>query len=147
MKGREPRKGKRGTARLTWESKPKKALLPKEITLEPNELVIPNPSHRTEPPAPLLKDKRSTNRFIWGDNLPAMEALLKEGYGGTVELIYIDPPFGSKADYSHRLKVEGVEIERRAYTDNWAGGSRHAATEAKAHEKAPYREWEDIRPL
>jgi hypothetical protein len=116
-------KRKRDTACLTWDSKPESALSPEKPALEAYELVIPNPSNRMEAcTTPCLKDKGSPNRLIWGDNLIAMETLLKQGYEGAVDLIYIDPPFGSKADYSHRLRVEGVKIERTAYTDTWAGG-------------------------
>jgi DNA modification methylase len=114
---------------LTWDSKPKRALHPKRVGLEAAELVMPNPSHRPiqapetgDPPSHPLKGKNSANRLIWGDNLTAMEALVNEGYEGSVELIYIDPPFVSKTDYTHRLKVKGVVIERRAYTDTWASG-------------------------
>lgn len=52
------------------------------------------------------------NRLIWGDNLLAMQALLAQGYEGQVQLIYIDPPFDSKADYSHRLTLGGEEITK-----------------------------------
>jgi adenine-specific DNA-methyltransferase len=49
-----------------------------------------------------------TNRLIYGDNLMAMAALLAgdentPSLRGKVDLIYIDPPFDSKADY--RTKV------------------------------------------
>jgi DNA modification methylase len=118
-----PIKGKRDTACLTWDSKSDRGLSLKKPVLDAYELVIPNPSNHMEArTTPSGKDKGSPNRLIWGDNLIAMEALLKEDYEGKVDLIYIDPPFGSKADYSHRLNVEGVEIERKAYTDTWAGG-------------------------
>src|SRR3546814_133933 len=45
-----------------------------------------------------------TNRLIYGDNLLAMAALLAgdedtPSLRGKVDLIYIDPPFDSKADY------------------------------------------------
>ncbi|MFQ5964785.1 MAG: site-specific DNA-methyltransferase [Candidatus Scalinduaceae bacterium] len=70
------------------------------------------------------------NRLIWGDNLLAMQALLAQGYEGKINLIYIDPPFDSKADYSHKMTIEGNEftkepsvIERLAYKDTWAGGT------------------------
>src|SRR3546814_13747967 len=55
------------------------------------------------------------NRLIYGDNLLAMAALLA-GDGDTpslrskVDLIYIDPPFDSKADY--RTTVTLPEIRR-----------------------------------
>ena len=39
------------------------------------------------------------NRLIQGDNLQAMRHLLATGYGGRVDLIYIDPPFWSGDDY------------------------------------------------
>ncbi|MEW6358546.1 MAG: site-specific DNA-methyltransferase [Planctomycetota bacterium] len=59
-----------------------------------------------------------------------MQALLAQGYEGKINLIYIDPPFDSKADYSHRMTIEGNEftkepsvIERLAYKDTWAGGT------------------------
>jgi adenine-specific DNA-methyltransferase len=70
------------------------------------------------------------NRLIWGDNLLAMQALLSQGYEGRTNLIYIDPPFDSKADYSHKMVIEGNEftkepsvIERLAYKDTWAGAA------------------------
>ena len=85
-------------------------------------------------------DKQKMNRLIWGDNLLAMQALLAQGYEGKINLIYIDPPFDSKADYSHKIKLpssvipaeagihnleitkEPSVIERLAYKDTWAGG-------------------------
>ena len=70
------------------------------------------------------------NRLIWGDNLLAMQALLAQGYEGKINLIYIDPPFDSKADYSHKMMIEGNDftkqpsvIERLAYKDTWTGGT------------------------
>lgn len=54
------------------------------------------------------KDDHWNNRLIYGDNLLAMAALLagdaqNPSLRGCVDLIYIDPPFDSKADY--RTKV------------------------------------------
>ena len=45
------------------------------------------------------------NKIFWGDNLQVMSHLLKK-YRGQVDLIYIDPPFDSKADY--KKKIEGT---------------------------------------
>lgn len=76
-----------------------------------------------------------TNRLIYGDNLHAMAALLAgdedaPGLRGKVDLIYIDPPFDSKADYRTRVQLPGVEIEQRptvieqfAYSDTWSEGT------------------------
>lgn len=66
------------------------------------------------------------NKLFWGDNKQVLAHLLKE-YRGKVDLIYIDPPFDSKADYIKKVKingqkVEGVEqsvIEEMQYTDMW----------------------------
>jgi len=42
-----------------------------------------------------------TNKLIWGDNLLVMGALL-EKFAGKIDLIYIDPPFATGADFSFR---------------------------------------------
>lgn len=66
------------------------------------------------------------NKLFWGDNKQVLAHLLKE-YRGEVDLIYIDPPFDSKADYVKKIKLngqklQGVEqnvIEQMQYTDIW----------------------------
>jgi site-specific DNA-methyltransferase (adenine-specific) len=66
------------------------------------------------------------NKLFWGDNKQVLAHLLKE-YRGKVDLIYIDPPFDSKADYIKKIKlngqkIEGVEqgvLEEMQYTDMW----------------------------
>lgn len=53
------------------------------------------------------KDKNGwLNKIFWGDNLQVMGHLLKE-YRGKVDLIYIDPPFDSKADYKKKIELKG----------------------------------------
>ena len=76
-----------------------------------------------------------TNRLIYGDNLLAMAALLAgdehtPSQRGKVDLIYIDPPFDSKADYRTKVELPGVELEQRptvieqfAYSDTWSDGT------------------------
>ena len=72
------------------------------------------------------KDAKDFNKLFWGDNLQVLSHLLKE-YRGKVDLIYIDPPFDSKADYVKKVKVKGEQIEGEAqsvieeaqYTDIW----------------------------
>ncbi|MDP6550107.1 MAG: hypothetical protein QF659_08550 [Dehalococcoidia bacterium] len=48
------------------------------------------------------------NKLIWGDNLLVMGSLL-EKFAGKIDLIYIDPPFATGADFSFpaRLLVSG----------------------------------------
>ena len=72
------------------------------------------------------KGAKDFNKLFWGDNLQVLSHLLKE-YRGAVDLIYIDPPFDSKADYVKRVqlrgeKVEGLQqglLEEKQYTDIW----------------------------
>ncbi len=76
-----------------------------------------------------------TNRLIYGDNLLAMAALLAgdehtPSLRGMVDLIYIDPPFDSKADYRTKVNLPGVELEQKptvieqfAYSDTWSDGT------------------------
>lgn len=77
------------------------------------------------------------NRLIYGDNLFVMSALLngddKTGLPsmrGAIDLIYIDPPFDSKADYRTKITLPTGDIEARpavidqfAYSDTWKNGT------------------------
>ena len=66
------------------------------------------------------------NKLFWGDNLQVLSHLLKE-YRGEIDLIYIDPPFDSKADYIKKVKIRGQKVEgqqkslleEKQYTDIW----------------------------
>lgn len=65
------------------------------------------------------------NKIFWGDNLQVMSHLLKN-YRGQIDLIYIDPPFDSKADYKKKIKLKGKEVtndsnafEEKQYGDIW----------------------------
>jgi DNA modification methylase len=65
------------------------------------------------------------NKIFWGDNLQVMSHLLRE-FRGKVDLIYIDPPFDSKADYKKSISIKGAPVatdhsafEERQYTDIW----------------------------
>ena len=66
------------------------------------------------------------NKIFWGDNKQVLSHLLKD-YRGEVDLIYIDPPFDSKADYVKKVKLKGQQVngveqsvlEEMQYTDIW----------------------------
>ena len=66
------------------------------------------------------------NKIFWGDNLQVMSHLLKK-YRGKIQLIYIDPPFDSKADYKKKIQVKGhgtiytdsSSFEEKQYGDIW----------------------------
>ena len=49
------------------------------------------------------------NKIYWGDNLQVMSHLLKD-YRGKVNLIYIDPPFDSKACKVSRLALLWITL-------------------------------------
>ncbi|OGG45156.1 MAG: hypothetical protein A3F84_11880 [Candidatus Handelsmanbacteria bacterium RIFCSPLOWO2_12_FULL_64_10] len=71
------------------------------------------------------------NKLIWGDNLLVMASLMEQ-FAGKVDLIYIDPPFGTGADFTYRVTVgDGDEplpgkdpslVEEKAYRDTWGNG-------------------------
>jgi site-specific DNA-methyltransferase (adenine-specific)/adenine-specific DNA-methyltransferase len=65
------------------------------------------------------------NKIYWGDNLQVMSHLLRE-FRGKVDLIYIDPPFDSKADYKKKIDLKGkrattdqTTFEEKQYADIW----------------------------
>ena len=65
------------------------------------------------------------NKLYWGDNLQVMSHLLRN-YRGKVNLIYIDPPFDSKADYKKKIELRGkstttdsTTFEEKQYGDIW----------------------------
>ena len=66
------------------------------------------------------------NKIFWGDNLQVMSHLLRK-FRGNVDLIYIDPPFDSKADYKRRVRLRGAvgtsdqtTFEEKQYGDIWS---------------------------
>jgi DNA modification methylase len=70
------------------------------------------------------------NKLIWGDNKLVMSSLL-EKFAGKIDLIYIDPPFATGADFSFATEIGegGLEvtkeqsiIEEKAYRDTWGKG-------------------------
>ena len=126
---------KRNSARLTWGTKPRKEINPKDIELQTAEVVLPSPSihpstfHSFNTLSYTPAQKSNMNRLIWGNNLLAMQALLASGYENQINLIYIDPPFWTNENYFAKFKLGDTEItkipsiiERLAYKDIWEGG-------------------------
>ncbi|MEA3375238.1 MAG: DNA methyltransferase [Chloroflexota bacterium] len=69
------------------------------------------------------------NKLIWGDNLYVMGSLL-EHFAGKVDLVYIDPPYATGADFSFRTRIGNEQVTRKqsvieeeAYRDTWRGGA------------------------
>jgi len=76
------------------------------------------------------------NRLIWGDKKYVLPSLLAE-FAGKVNLIYIDPPFDTGADFSFTASIPAPDedegdaasftkqpsiIEQKAYRDTWGRG-------------------------
>lgn len=112
-----------------------------KINLQNNELVISSKDSNCQGWIEDLERKERIkdidnndwlNRLIYGDNLLAIQALLAgdndtPSLRGKVDLIYIDPPFDSKADYRTKIELPGTNIEQRptvieqfAYADTWS---------------------------
>ena len=81
--------------------------------------------------APKFKDyEEGPNLVFSGDNKEVLSNLLVQGFGGEIDLIYIDPPFASGANYvrkvalrgkKEKLETEGYTIgEQIQYNDIWA---------------------------
>ena len=70
------------------------------------------------------------NKLIWGDNKYVMSSLLDK-FAGKIDLIYIDPPFATGADFNFKTQIgegdlevfkEQSVIEEKAYRDTWGKG-------------------------
>ncbi len=118
-----------------------------QIGLQTNELVLPSKDisglfKGNSPQIPNAFNMAGgngewMNRLIYGDNLLAMQALLAgdaqtglPSLRGKVDLIYIDPPFDSKADYRTKISLPGTDIQQKptvieqfAYADTWEQGT------------------------
>ena len=86
-----------------------------------------------DPPAePSFQEfvKSNYNLLFHGDNKEILSSLIVAGFRGKIDLIYIDPPFDSGADYVRKVKLRGqsaklegeghTSIEQVQYTDIWA---------------------------
>lgn len=109
------------------------------VTLQTRELVIPNKDVSGDDLIRQLRRNESEgqrpNQLIYGDNLLAMAALLagdaeRPSMRGKFDLIYIDPPFDSKADYRTSITLPGTTIDQKptvleqfAYSDTWSDGT------------------------
>lgn len=111
-----------------------------KLLLQTNEIVLPakDTSGLFKEKIPnTLTNSEWKNRLIYGDNLLAMQTLLTgdastglPSLRGKVDLIYIDPPFDSKADYRTNIKLPNTDLtqkptvlEQFAYADTWQNGT------------------------
>ncbi len=130
-------------AELVWEGKydaqgrraaPSRVALPFQTVETVNESV--QERQRSLLFGPGFREEAWRNRLIWGDKKYVLPSLLAE-FAGKVNLIYIDPPFDTGADFSFTATVpddpdaegglltftkEPSIIEHKAYRDTWGKG-------------------------
>jgi adenine specific DNA methylase Mod len=129
---------------LQWEGKYKdgKRAQPIRIALPFQTIETINESHADREKrrqslfsAPQSRQENTYNRLIWGDKKYVLPSLLPE-FAGKVNLIYIDPPFDTGANFSFSTTIpqaptgEAGEsftkqpsiIEQKAYRDTWGKG-------------------------
>ena len=136
---------------LVWEGKRKEV---ERIALPFQRVEIVNESRATREALPLFRTGQGPglpadplwmgadgntpwrNKLIWGDNKYVLASLLEgdpsiglEPLAGKVDLIYIDPPFATGADFSFKARVGDAEIDKQpsaveelAYRDTWGKG-------------------------
>lgn len=110
-----------------------------KLTLQTNEYVLPakDKSGLFRDVVPSVQSADAwKNRLCYGDNLLVMQALLC-GDAATglppmrnmIDLIYIDPPYDSKADYRTNIALPNGNVEQKptvleqfAYSDMWKEG-------------------------
>jgi adenine-specific DNA-methyltransferase len=134
-------------AELVWEGKydaagrrvaPLRVALPFQTVETVNESV--QDRQRSLQFGPGFREEEWRNRLIWGDKKYVLPSLLSE-FAGKVNLIYIDPPFDTGADFSFTATVpdhpdseeddsfsftkEPSIIEHKAYRDIWGGAQTH----------------------
>lgn len=108
-----------------------------KVTLQTNELVLPSKDNTGLFRGHIKENngKSFFNKIIYGDNLLAMQALLvgddeTQSLRNKINVIYIDPPYDSKADYRTKIKLPNVDIDQKptvieqfAYSDTWKDGT------------------------
>ncbi len=110
----------KGRPMLTWVGK------------RPLRRVTAFPAQLVEKFNPIGQKDGWQNLLFHGDNKDVLAWLLANGFRGKVNLIYIDPPFDSGADYVRKVQLRGVAGttkidgetytlgEQIQYTDIWA---------------------------
>ena len=110
-----------------------------KISLQTRELVFPAKDKAIKDIFNEVKNideiSQDINQLVYGDNLLVISALLgsnefSETLRGKIDLIYIDPPFDSKADYRTKVTLGTGDIEQKptvieqyAYSDTWSEGT------------------------
>ena len=78
--------------------------------MDTTTLICPDEEHNAKP-----DNKDSQNVYISGDNLDALQHLVKS-YSGKIKVIYIDPPYNTGSDgfvYNDKFNFTGEELSKR----------------------------------
>lgn len=94
---------------LHWPGRPQSSLAPRDPGVVPLMRVAASRPHV------------GSARLVRGDAVQVADRLLHEGLAGRVDVIHLDPPFGSDADYARLRDVQtadgAVPLRLPAYTD------------------------------
>jgi len=97
----------------------------------PLDYVTAYPSQLVETFNPTGEETDAQGLLFHGDNKDVLAWLLAHGYRGKIDLVYIDPPFDSGADYVRLVELRGIKSsiklegeahslgEQIQYTDIW----------------------------
>jgi adenine-specific DNA-methyltransferase len=127
---------RQGMTELIWDGKyvdgkkqsPVRVALPFQTIETVNESVADR--QRTMEMFASGRETEWRNRLIWGDKKYVLPSLLPD-FAGKVNLIYIDPPFDTGADFSFTTTIPGSGeqftkepsiLEQKAYRDTWGRG-------------------------
>lgn len=80
-----------------------------------------------------LKDNWQ-NLLFHGDNKEVLGFLLANGFRGKVDLVYIDPPFDSNADYIRKVELRGSKGNARIGGEDYALGEQIQYTDIWAND-------------
>jgi adenine-specific DNA-methyltransferase len=90
---------------LTWTGKKKKIGMLPQLPFQTVEIVNET-RKRSLDTYTISRPTDEHNQLIWGDNKFIMNSLLKD-FEEKINLIYIDPPFATGADFKMPIKVNG----------------------------------------
>ena len=92
------------------------------------------PAQHIETFDPVKSGNISQNLLFHGDNKEVLAFLLAKGYRGRINLIYIDPPFDSGADYVRRVNLRGQKGQAKIDGENYALGEQIQYTDIWAND-------------
>ena len=116
--------------------------------MQTNEIVIPSKDSNYQTLFENFKkeynEKEWQNRLIYGDNLLTMAALIAGDEANwipslrwKIDLVYIDPPYDSKADYRTKITLPDVSWREK----NWTNIEQRATVFEQAAYSDTWKEW------